>query len=215
VSLLTIEASIKSHLVGIVTVMVLIAGSVYGVNSLIEKHDEKNDAKWSAIIAQDQAKTNADEAQLQQTLAAALAQNASLSAQMAQRDVALAKVVASIRTAAPSVVAKDLGGTSPDPTTVSLPIDTARNIDTQLAMLPVVEANLADETTKFNNDEKIIAGDKLVITDLQTQLSNFVPVDKPCASQISTLKAKQHKTLFKVATIVGIIAYEVGKHAII
>lgn len=214
-SLLSLEASIKSHLVGLVTVVVLIAGSVYGINTLIEKHDEKNDAKWAAIVAQDQAKTTADEAQLQQTLAAALAQNAALSAQIAQRDTALAKVVASIRTAAPTQVAKDLGGTSPDPTTVSLPIDTARAIDTQLATLPVVEANLADETTKFNNDEKIIASDKLVITDLQTQLSNFVPVDKPCQSQIATINTKHRKSMMKWLTIVGVIGYEVAKHGLL
>lgn len=196
-SLLTIEASIKSHLVGIVTVVVLIAGSVYGVNSLIEKHDAANNAKWAAVIAQNDAKTKTDEDALQQTLAAALAQNASLSAQMAQRDIALEKVVATIRTAAPTQIAKDLGGTSPDPTTVTLPIDTARTIDTQLAMLPVIEANLADETTKFTNDETIIAQQKIVIADLQKSLANYEPIDKPCQAQIATVKAQARKSKVK------------------
>lgn len=210
-SLLTLEASIKSHLVAIVTVAILIAGSVYGVNSLIEKHDEKNDAKWAAIIAQNDAKYKADETNLQQTLATALAQNATLSAQMSQRDLALAQVTKAIASAPASQIAKEIGGTSVDNTTVSLPIDTARAIDTQLAMLPVVEANLADETTKFDNDEKIIAADKLVISDLQTKLSVYEPVDKPCQAQIKTIKANARKSKLKWFAI-GFVAGRISAY---
>lgn len=192
-SLLTLEANIKSHLVSLVVVAVLIAGSVWGINSLMASHDAKSDAKWAALIASNDAKNKTDEAALQATLTAVLAENANLAAQVSQRNVVLQQVVKTIQAAPPSQIAKDLGGTSPDPTTVLLPMATARDIDTKLATLSVAEANLVSETQIAANDQTIIDGDKKVITDLNTSLANYEPVDKPCAAQISTIKANNRK----------------------
>jgi hypothetical protein len=193
-SLLTLEASIKSHLVAVVLVVGLCIGSVYGVNALIASHDAKNDAKWAAVIAANDAKSRADEATLESLVATVTAQNAALSQQILQRNAALSAVVAADKTLTSQQTATKLGGTAPDPTTVSLPLDTARNITTQLDMLPVVEANLATETQIAANDQKVIDSDAVVITDLKTSLANYEPVDKPCQAQIKTIKANARKS---------------------
>lgn len=208
-SLLSIETSIKSHLVSIVFMGLLIFGGVYGTESLVAKHDAQNDAKWSAILSTAQAKSASDEAQFQVTLAQITAQNTQLAQAITQRDAALAAIVKADATLTAAQTAIKLGGTTIDPNSVTLPLDTARNLTAQVDSIPVLKANLVDETKIAQGLQTALDSQTTVVTDLKTQL---VDSDKACKAQVADVKAKARKSKLKWFGI-GFIAGLIGGHA--
>lgn len=171
---------VKAHLVLLALTVAIAFASVYGVESLVAKHDAANDAKWSSLLSDVKA-SNA------QAIANLTAQNNALLQQISTRNKQLVVVQTQDKQLPAPQIAQKLGGTAPDATTVALPLDTARTITAELESIPVLQANVAAETTIATDDTKEIA-------DLQTQLQVS---DKACQAQITDIKAKARKSKLK------------------
>ena len=230
-SVATIEASIKSHLLTFAILGVLIVGGIYGVEALIAKHDAANASKYEAILAAQVAQTTVlqqqlktDEANWQLVMAQLLAQNAQLSQTIAQRNVqnvqkqkedasltaqAAAQKLAQQTNAGP----KDVVAGPNDDITITLPI--ARSIVGSLDLLPILQANLLDtqrqlsnETELFNNSQANVAEQAKLIESQKVQM---VDQAKAYTAEITLVKAQARKSKLKWFGI-GVIVGMIGGH---
>lgn len=231
-TLLQVESNIKSHLVAIVLVFALVFGAVWGVDSLIARHDGATSARYETLLANQTAQTVAlqkqlttDEAQWSVIQAQLLAANAQLVKSIQQRDVATkqqqtidasldaitgAQRLASQTRANPGEVTVGAGDS------VTLDLSILRTVVSSLDLLPTVQADLTDtrtqlanETTIANNAISDVAAEKAVVASQATQL---VDQTNACVAQIKTLKAHQRKNLIK-AFFAGIVTGLIGGHA--
>jgi hypothetical protein len=205
-SLLTLETSLKSHLIAVVLMAALVFGGIWGVESLIAKHDAANETRFETILKAAQDRSAKDEAQLQGTLLQVAAENASLTAQIVKNNQTLAakqKVDAALP--APQLAAK-LGGTAPDANTIDLPLNIARGIQVQLDSIPVLQSDLVDETKIAANLQTQSTQQTGVIADLQVQITDQTKV---CQAQVASVKAQARKSKLKwfgVGFVLGVIA---------
>lgn len=219
----------KAHhvLISAVLAIVLLGSAVYGIDSIIERHDARNDAKWQALLTQSEARTTLiqtkltqDETQWVQQNAQSAALIASLASTISKRDSQL-KVV---QTANASLSAQDAalklatqtGASVSDVTavgdnvTLSLPV--TRKVVNALDELPIVKADLIDTTTQLDEAQSIntrlsanVGEQKQLVTALQDQL---VTADKACKADIALVNAKARKSKLKwfgAGLIVGFI----------
>src|ERR1700678_3856565 len=134
----TMSTDIKSHLLAIIVVVGLIAGSIFAVDSLIARHDAATASKYELLLKQVQATTTADELAYKTTLAQLSAQNSQLSASIAQRDSALSVMLKADAQLSAQQAATKLGGTVAPDNTINLPLDTSRSLIALVDTLPVV-----------------------------------------------------------------------------
>ena len=218
-----------SHLVVLILVGALVAGGVYGVESLIAKHDAatlaKDNAALATVVAQNQ--TLISEAQtkdvlLQQAITALSAANAQLSAKQNARNVQLATQVKTDATLSAQQAADRLtqqtkaapGEITASGDTIVADLPMSRTIVTDLDELPVVTANLADETTKLTNETTLattaqadVTAQKAEISGLNTQLADSAVA---CAAEVKTEKAKAKKGKLKWFGIGFIVGFASG-----
>jgi hypothetical protein len=203
----TFSADVKAHVLGLFLAVLLIGGSVYGVESLIAKHDAATEQRYELLLQKQEATTKADEASFQQTLTTLNAQNAQLTASIAQRDAALATILKQDANLNVQQAAAKLGGTATPDNTVDLPLDTSRNIAAELDTLTTVKANLASETTVATNLQTELTAQTKVVTDLNAQL---VDQTNSCNATIKTLKAQARKSKLKWFGIGFVAGYVAG-----
>src|SRR5271156_449385 len=98
-------AWLKTHIIMLVIVVGLAWGGVYGVESLIAKHDAAQEAKYSVILQAQTAQTTAienklssDETNWNQLAQQLTAQNTQLAQQVASRDAQITVLVNKINT---------------------------------------------------------------------------------------------------------------------
>lgn len=221
-----------SHLVALILVGALVAGGVYGVESLIAKHDAatlaKDNAALATVVAQNQtliSEAQSKDALLQQAIASLSAANAQLSAQQNARNVQLATQVKTDATLSAQQAADRLtqqtkaapGEITASGNNVTVDLPMSRQLVTDLDMLPVVTANLADETTKLTNEttlattaEADVTAQKAEISGLNTQLADSAVA---CAAEVKTEKAKARKGKLKWFGIGFIVGFASGATA--
>jgi hypothetical protein len=207
-------------------------GGVYGVENLIAKHDAatlaKDNAALATVVAQNQ--TLISEAQtkdvlLQQAITALSAANAQLSAKQNARNVQLATQVKTDAILSAQQAADRLtqqtkaapGEITASGDTIVADLPMSRTIVTDLDELPVVTANLADETTKLTNETTLattaqadVTAQKAEISGLNTQLADSAVA---CAAEVKVEKAKARKGKLKWFGIGFIVGFASGATA--
>lgn len=219
----------KAHLLSLVLVAVLIFGAVYGVDSMIARHDAANDSKWSQILKTQtdqntvvQTQLAADEAQWAAERAQLLAVNSQKAQAIIIRDNAAAVAVQQVPTLSAAQTAQglatQLGANSgeivagTDTITVDLPV--AHTLLSDAILLPSVKADnvdlktqLTNETTIATNAEADTAEQKKLVVGLQDQITITA---KANAAQIASIKASARKSKFKYF-IAGVVVGFIGK----
>jgi hypothetical protein len=198
----TAESWLKVHerlLLVLSALVVFFLLVTHGINAW-EAHDAKKVTAAQTVVAVDTSKDVALQAQVDALSSQIANQNKTLQAALA------VKLKADTTISAP-VAAQKLGGTSPDATTVSLPIDAARKDVAQLDTLPVVQQELVTETSLASSQQALIVGLQ------QTQVDK----DKVCQAQIADLKVKSKKSFLrglKWGFIAGVTLGLYGGHAL-
>ena len=207
---------IASHIVLLLVVAGLIAGAVYFVDNIIEKHDAANDQKFEQILTIQTAQTKS----LQQQLAADQNLNAQhdaayqktiaqLSQSIVQRnanaqkqqavDVTLDAVTAAQRITQQTQAQP--GQVNVAGNTVGLDLPVARTVVSGLDSLVVTQANLTDtqkeltaQTALTTDARKEVTDANAVVASQKTQLGD---ADKACDSKLTVLRSSERKSKFK------------------
>lgn len=219
---------ITHHLAALAITGVLVIGSVYGVESIIARHDEANSTKWNSLLSQqaaqtkdlqqelvaDEAQSAARDAQYQKTiqqLAQTIAQRNAQNAQQQKQDATLDAQQAAQRLATQTSAAAGEVTATNDSINIDLPI--ARRVVSNLDLLAVDEANLADTQKQLTEQKQLTvdaqtdaAGQKNLAVMYQDQLKTQTAA---CTAEIKTLKAKHRKNILKafgIGFVTGFIA---------
>ena len=206
---------VASHIVLLLVVAGLIAGAVYFVDNIIEKHDAANDQKFEQILTIQTAQTKS----LQQQLA--VDQNLN-----AQRDAAYQKTIAQLSqsivqrnanaqkqqavdvtldavTAAQRITQQTQaqpGEVSVVGNTVGLDLPVARTVVSGLDSLVVSQANLTDTQKELTAQTALTADAKKEATDagavIAAQKAQLGDADKACDSKLAVLnRVKESQNL--------------------
>lgn len=205
---------VLSHLLILALVAGLVWGGIYGVDSMIARHDAANQQKYELVLQQQTAVTKAvedkltlDSAQHAQEALAYQQQIAADQVAMKQRDDMLKVLIAKIGTmTAPQVVA-DLqpklrqGTATVLADGVKLDLPAARDVDAQItegvnakADLATTQTALTKETSIASNATADLATAKQAITAEQTKNGDQI---KACDATIATVKAEARKSKIK------------------
>lgn len=205
---------LKTHLILLAVVMTLSGGTIFGVESLISKHDAQVASHYEAIAA-DTAKQNAAiQAQTQQQIALLSAQNAQLAQQVASlssaisaRDAQLVKQQAQVKTLTPVQVASTIQpflkqGTA-TVTTGGILLDTpaSQEVLAQLEELPIRKADISDLQTIVGNQRTQIGNlsteNGSLTTALNSEKASHKADNIANAKTITALKADARKSKLK------------------
>ena len=209
-------AWLRTHIIMLVIVVGLAWGGVYGVESLIAKHDAAQEAKYSVILQAQTAQTTAienklssDETNWNQLAQQLTAQNTQLAQQVASRDAQITVLVNKINTMTVPQVAADLqpklhaGTATVAPNGVLLDVNAARDVDEQLtkadailADLSDVKAQLANEVVLYNN---AAADAKETHTALAAEQKKNVDQIQACTTEVNKIKSDARKSKSKWA----------------
>jgi hypothetical protein len=222
----------KTHIVLLAVIVVLTFGGIYGVETIIEKHDADNNSKWQAInqaqVAQVQslsdklASEEKDRIEENTRQTAILAQLANT---IAQRDKDTAAAVQKDTTLSASEAAQKIaqqtnaqaGEVTAQGDIIQLDLPVARTIASIADQLPAVKADLADtqkqltaETTIATNMQNNVVGEQELIDAMKVQSQD---AEKACKTQIADVKAKARKSKLRWF-LVGLITGIIGGHYI-
>jgi hypothetical protein len=205
---------LKTHVILLIIVIVLTFGGVYGVESIIAKHDASNAAALNAIQKSLTDKLNADEKRWDDQNSAQQTLITNLSNAITQRDKTLADVIQKDATLTATQSATKIADatkakagevtSSGDTVTVDLPI--ARTITTNLDQLPVLQQDLVDTKQQLAS-ETIIADNRQELIDEMKK--NEVAADNTCKANISNVKAQARKSklkFFALGYLLGIVS---------
>jgi hypothetical protein len=209
---------------------VLVIASVWGVESLIYRHDSQTSAKYNAIVAAQTQQTQilqkqlqTDEASWAQVEAQLLAQNAQLTQQITARNQAVAAQVkndatlstqqAAARIAQQTNAAPGEVVASANDVTIDLPI--TRVITADLDQLPVAESDLADTTSQLKNETQIATNAQADATEAKkvvaAQVAQLADQDKACKAEVATVRSDARKGKLKWFFI-GVFTGFIGGH---
>jgi hypothetical protein len=217
---------VLKHLVILAVVGCLVFGGIYGVESIIAKHDLATQNHYSQLLATQtaltqsiEAKLATDEAGWAQQAAALTKQNNQLAQQVVSRDAQLSALITKIGTMQPPAIVADLqpklraGTATVQPNGVLLDVPAARDVDEQITEgttaksdLAATKTQLGNETVIATNAEKDAAETKTALTAEQTKNGDQV---KACNAQITTLKAQSRKGKLKwfgIGYVAGLIS---------
>jgi hypothetical protein len=218
---------LRGHLLALVVVGALIFGGVYGVESLVARHDATTESKWTTILKNQtdqntllQTQITADEARSAAIQTQLLAMNAQLSAARNTRDTQTAVAVKQVPTLSAEQTAQSLtqqtganvGEITASSDTVILDLPIAHVLLSDALLVPTVQADnkdlateLANETTIANNAVADVAAQKKLVLGLEDQITTTAKVS---AAEIKTLKAQARRSKlrwFLSGVIVGFI----------
>ena len=219
------------HILLLAFIAMLVGGAVYGVDSIIARHDVATSQKFEQILQQQAAQTatlqkqlSDDEAVNAQRDAQFQATIASLSQSIVQRDANAKKqsaVDASLSAAAAAQRLVQQTGASPSQVTVSgnlvtMDLPLTRNVVSDLDALVVARGDLADTQKQLTAQSGLTADANQNLVDAKkvigSQTLQLADQTAACKSEIKTLKAKQRKNLFK-AFFAGVVVGIIGGHA--
>lgn len=209
---------LKMHLILLAIVVILVFAGIFGVESLIARHDDAAAAKYSQIAA-DTAKQNAAIlAQVQAANTALLNTNQQLASQNQQfasalatrqiQEVQIPKQTASLTA---MQIAVELQGTA-NGDNVSLTLPVAQNVLASVRLVPLLQKDKTDLQSAFdnqvqiaNNNEKLFENERQALVSEQ---GSHKADNEANAKQITKLKADARKSKLKwfgIGVIVGFI----------
>jgi hypothetical protein len=229
---------LKTHAVAIVVSLVLaaalVAGGVYGVNALLYRErlaqEVKADAQLAAQVQQTQkaldmlAASNQQVILLAQTVAT---QNAQLQQQKQIRDTQSQKQVqidATLDAAGAASRLSQQTGANPGEVTVSgntiiLDLPITQRIVEGFDQLATAKADLADTATQLQNETALAAKQDQTIKDANAAIADLKAQNaeqvKAAALEVSALKAKHRKSIFKWVAGTATVVYLVVKLGIV
>lgn len=205
---------IAAHAILLAVAGGFIVGGVYTVESLVASRDASRASQESAILSQvtqqtkslqqqlatDEAQEVARDAQYQKTIA-------SLAASIAQRDAASQQQQNQDKTLNAQQAATEINHDVPNGAAaavdndVSLPLDTARGVVSNLDLLPVTQADLADTKTQLANQTKITADAQAQVAEqeklVSAQQDELAQAGKTCDARVAAANAKARKAGIK------------------
>lgn len=198
---------LRTHLILLVLVVGLAFGGIYGVESVVAKHDTATSTKYELILQQQEKQTAALEASWQVVQAQLIAQNTQLAQSMALANKNLAVQIQKNATltaqeAASQIATTTQGTASASGNNVVLDLLTARKVSDALITLPVVQTELVDTTQQLKNTQIILTNTQADVIQQKELIK--AEVDS-CNAQIKTLKAHQRKNILRALGI-GYIA---------
>ena len=220
-----------SHLILLAVVGLLVAGAVYGVDSIVARHDAARSTQFAQILATQAEQTKTLQQQLAADEAATAVRDAQYQATIAQlsksiqvrdanaqkqqqTDTTLDAVSAASRLAAQTGAQSGEISVAGDNVTLDLPI--TRRVVAAFDELSVAQADLQDTRGQLTAQTGLTvdANTKLADADkvIASQTAQIADGVKSCNAQIKTLKAKQRKNLFK-AFFAGVAVGFFGAHA--
>jgi hypothetical protein len=207
---------VKTHLALLGIVVILAAGSVYGIESLVAKHDTERETKDSQVLALITAQTTDLKSRMAQDEQAATirdAQYAAIIGQLSstiqkqttqlQQQVKVNATLTALQTAqAISQKTQAQPGevtAQGDNVTLDLPI--ARTVNSSLDMLATTTAQL-DETKKQLDAQTGLTNDAILDTVnakkvIVNQANEITQGDKVCIDKIAVVKAQARKSKLK------------------
>jgi hypothetical protein len=215
-------AWLRTHLIMLVIVVGLAWGGIYGVESLMAKHDAAQEAKYSQILAAQTAQTTAienklttDEANWNQIASQLTAQNMQLAQQVASRDAQITVLMNKISTMTVPQVAADLqpklhaGTATVQPNGVLLDVNAARDVDEQITKANEVLADLTDVKQQLANEVVLYTNASADARETHTalaaeQVKNADQI-KACAIEVKQVKddARKSKTKWAIFSAIG------------
>lgn len=224
---------LASHITLLLVVALLIAGGVYGVESLLSRRAAENDAKWEVILKQQTAQTQtiqqqltADEANWARIQSQLLAQNAKLASEITTRDQQTQQQVkqdatlnaqqAAVRLA--TQTSANQGEITVDGNSLVLDLPVTTRIVSDLDILASTQADLEDTKQQLVNETQVamtaqndVAEQKTLVVAQQKQLAD---AQQACKAQVAALNAKHRKSLLKTIVISLGIGIGIGAHYI-
>lgn len=213
-------AWLKTHIILLAVVAGLILGGIYGIESLVAKHDDAAAAKYSQIAA-DTAKQNQQfQLQVQTEIASLVAANQQLANQNQQLVVSLAtrqnqEIQIPKQTASLTAVqvAVELQGTA-NGDNVSLTLPVAQNVLASVRLVPLLQADKKNLQDAYNNEVQIANNNEKLYTEEQKALvseqGSHKADNEANAKQITKIKADARKSKLKWLGI-GILIGFVGR----
>src|SRR4029077_546957 len=217
---------VTHHLAALVITGALVIGSVYGVESLIAKHDAGEATKYTALLntqaeqiktvqsqlAANEAAEEARDAAYQKTIAQLAQSIATRNTQVQQQvknDATLSTQEAAVRLA--TQTGAKAGEVTATATGVDIDLPVTRGIVTSLDLLPVAQADLAD-TQKQLVAQKALTVDAQNDATGQKNLANMYQGQltiqtEACNATIKSLKAKRRKSILKAFGIGFVSGY--------
>lgn len=229
----TLEAKLKTdytwlttHLIQLAIVGILVISSVYGVESIIARHDSAIATRYDALAAQTTAQNQALQKQTAEQISQLATQNSLLQTQVAglaqaitTRDAALINLQKQVITMQPPALAAEWpkyvshGTVSALPDGVKLDVPAAQDTLSQLESVPVLQAdkkNLEDSNAKqaveITNDQTALKSSQ---DALGTEKLSHVADNIACTADKKALKAEARKGKIK-AFFAGVIAGLIG-----
>lgn len=219
---------LKTHLLLLIIVVLLAFGSLYGIESIIAKHDTANSDQWKAILQAQTIQTQsiadklaADEKTWAQQTAAQQAIISQLASSIVQRNNVLAGRIKQDSTLSATEAAQRIsqltaaqpGEVTAQGDTVQLDLSVSRTVTTDLDRLPVVQADLTDTQKQLSAQTVITTVLQSDIDDKQKLIdamkTEAVDADKSCKAEITSVKASARKSKLKwfgIGFLIGLVS---------
>lgn len=218
---------LKTHAVLVIIIVVLSLGIVYGIESIIAKHDLENDAKWKSILQSQTAQTQVisdklatDEKNWMQQNVQQEAVIEKLAILMSQRDKETLIQVQKDATLSAAEAAQKItqqtkaqpGEVSAQDNTVILDLPVSRIVVASLDQLPTTQADLINTRTQLDSKTAIANNLQDNLTEKQSLIDSMKKqaeaADKSCKADIAVVKSQARKSKFKwffIGVITGLI----------
>lgn len=205
---------LKHHIIALLVVALLVAGAVYGVDSLIAKHDAAKESKDAQILALVVSQTNDLKARLLQDETSTAAKDAVLVATIQGLNGTIAKQSAQLQSqininatlnAAQTAQAIAAKTNSPDVSAqnnnVMLGINAARTVNSDLDRLATTSAQLDERTQQLAAQTGLTSNATVKYQDatavIASQNTQVIQADKVCNDKIAVVKSDARKSKFK------------------
>lgn len=224
---------LRAHVVLVLLTALLITGAVYGVDSLIERHDAANSQKWEQVLAAQEKQTQSLTTLFQEQIKADYAanqelvtSNAKLEQAISERDVALQRqkqqdATLDAQGAASRIVQQTKAQPSDaqaagDTVVMSLPL--SRTIASDLDELQSAIDDAADTKKQLANETQLAANAQSDFTTAQKLIASkdadIADAAKSCDARVAFVKAKARKSFLK-GLYTGVVIGFIGKRLIL
>ena len=201
---------LKHHIILLVIVVGLAFGGIYGVESLVARHDAANASQMTLILKQQQQQTASLEANWQAVETQLVAQNAQLTQDIATSNQRLAVQIQKNATltatqAAEQIASTTQGTASASGNNVVLDLLTARKVSDALITLPVVQTELIDTTKQLTNTQTMLTNSQADVAQQKLLVTDEI---QSCKAQVALVKSQARKSKLKwfgAGVVVGFI----------
>lgn len=208
---------LTTHLVLVGVLLASVAGAVYGVESLVAKHDEQVAAKYAAIATLANQQNQQFQTQVLAQMKALSDQNqqlansnAQLAAALTQRQKVEVEIPKQVGTMTATQVATQLGGTATGDN-VTLPLPAAQTALTDVLLVPQLQSDKKDLQDQLTNETQIATNNKKLYDDEVVALTGeqkaHAADNKASATEITALKADARKSKLKWFGIGVLVGY--------